>query len=152
PSHAARGIRAIEFGHLVENLAIVYQGDEAVCAAFGNVERLAIFSGELYADPIAKRGRAIAQIKHHVVDCTLGTADQLGFLVRCDLIVNSPQRSLALVEGNAALHELRVERVLFELFAAPCARKKAALIMLAVRINFKDTVKLSLLKNHGLRL
>src|SRR6266511_4045271 len=83
-------VRLVELRHLVEDLGVVLEGEEAVREALGNVQHPAVAGGQLDADVLAEGGRVRTQVDDHVVDRSVAAADQLGLLVRRRLPVHAP--------------------------------------------------------------
>src|SRR4029453_19610019 len=83
-------VRLLERRHLVEDLGVVLEGQEAVREALRNVQHPAVAGGQVDADVLAEGGRVQAQVDDHVVDRPVGAADQLGLLVRRPLPVHAP--------------------------------------------------------------
>jgi hypothetical protein len=123
-------------GDLVEDLGRILQGDEAVREASGDVERVARVGGEHHGEMPAARGRAGADVHDHVPDRAAGAADELDLLERRGLEVQAAQGAAAVVEGDAALGDVRIEAVGLKLSTAVRTGEKAAIVLDA--LGFED--------------
>ena len=59
--------------------------------------------------------------------------------MRRNLVMHAAQRALSCVEGNATLHEFRVQPAGPELAHAPGAREKAALVWFGLELNVENS-------------
>src|SRR5262245_30650558 len=126
----------VELRDLVEDLAVVLEGLEAVRQSLRDVHRLAAVRAQLDREvPVERRG-ASAKVDDDVVDRATGAAHELGLGERLDLVVHSAQRPSLRIEGGAALSDAGLEAALRELAFAPRTREEPALV--ADRLRFDD--------------
>jgi len=62
PAHAASGFGIVEIGHLVEDLAVVFESEETVGAAFGDEEHVMIVGCKRGGGPLLAGRRLGAQV------------------------------------------------------------------------------------------
>src|SRR5262245_34438221 len=103
PANPAAWLTVLKLRNLVENLCILFESDETVRAALGNVESAPILRTQGDRNPRAERRRIRPEIERHVPDRAARAAHQFGFLMRYLLIMQPAERSLNRIERDAAL-------------------------------------------------
>src|SRR5256885_13603539 len=126
----------MKLGDLVEDLAFVFEGNEAVRATFRHVERAAILRRKRLSVPTEIAGRVRSKVHDDVVDRSSRAADELDLGVRLRLIVKAAQRSRQVVERDARLYERSGKPALGEIANAPGTSEEAALV--GVRLGLDD--------------
>jgi hypothetical protein len=93
----------VGFGDLVEDLACIFEGLEAVRYPVRNVDHAPICRAKLDGHPSAKGRRERTQVKDHVVNRAGSAPHELGFLEWRGLVMHSAQGAAPVVERDAAL-------------------------------------------------
>src|SRR5688572_28980893 len=115
---------------------------------FRDVQHLVVVRAQFRRDPLFESVLAGPQVDDDVVDRSTGAPHQLGLLVRRSLIVHAAERSLLLVEGDAALRESWVQAARLEFPPAPCSRKKPPLILDLFRLDDESPAYSRLNEDH----
>ena len=127
----------MKIGHLVKQLGIVDQGLKAVRYSLGNIHRAIVGIGQLGCMPAGVGGRIRPQIKNDIVNGSPRTADQLVLLAGGTLIMHSPQRALAAIDGNTALNQPGVQTMRFKFTKTPGTGEKTSFIRVSRRFDQK---------------
>src|SRR6266404_3925450 len=107
-----------------------------MCDAFGDVQRMATFCGQLVAEPLAIGRAFTAQIDKAIEHGATNAANEFCLCMGRRLIMQTPQRFSPPIERNAALHKIGGEATGGELLSTPQASKKAALVAHSLRLDF----------------
>ena len=98
---------------------------------------------------VLKRGRIKPEVNDDVEYRTARATYQFCLRMRRNLVMHAAQRALSCVEGNATLHEFRVQPVSPELAHAPGAREKAALVWFGLELNVENSWNLGFSEYHA---
>jgi len=66
--------------------------------------------------------------------------------------MDASQGPLSRVKRDAALHDLRIQALVFKFFLAPRTSEKTALVAIELEVDFENSRQLGFMKGHLLRL
>ena len=64
------------------------------------------------------------------------------------LVMDASQRPLSRVKRDAALHDFRIQALVFKFLLAPGAREKTAIVAIEFEVDLDNSRQLGLMKGH----
>ena len=148
PSHTPCTLWMEELRHLIQDFRLILKRLESMGYTFRNVQHPPILPRQFSRYPLLERRRGGPQVEHDIINRSLRATNELCFFVRRDLIMHASQRSIFLIEGQAALHKVRVQSVRLELIPAKRPRKKSSFVFDSFRLDDERAFQLRFFEDH----
>jgi hypothetical protein len=145
---AALGARRIKFPNLIACLGPILENLVTVRKAFWHVEGPIIVRAKLDGNVVQVCRALRAQVNNDVENCSASASHKLGFGGWRILKMHSAQSALSLVEGDVGLRYNWFQQVILEFPLAERSRKKSAIILPALDVDYEGAFKLGLSENH----